>query len=108
MTTNFSPVLGVLYIPENEVCEGYTGISLSRGRSAKCLSRQLLLQFQSDWLYTWQKCPFGVVDVQDANFVKVPSKITELLPLILLKSACPDNSSYSFCPIHFILGRSFH
>ena len=47
----------------------------------KCLSGQLL-QFQSDSLYTWQKCPFGVVDVQDANFVKIPSRITELLPLI--------------------------
>ena len=47
----------------------------------KCLSGQLL-QFQSDSLYTWQKCPFGVVDVQDRNFVKIPSRITELLPLI--------------------------
>ena len=33
-------------------------------------------------LYTWQKCPFGVVDVQDTNFVKIPSRITELLALI--------------------------
>ena len=74
----------------------------------KCLSGLLLLQFQSDWLYTWQKCPFGVVDVQDANFVKIPSRITELLPLIWLKNACLDNSSYSFCPIHFKLGKSVH
>ena len=74
----------------------------------KCLSGQLLKQFQSDLLYTWQKCPFGVVDVQAANFVKIPSRMTELLPLIWLKNACPDNSSYSFCPIHFILSRSFH
>ena len=73
----------------------------------KCLSGQHL-QFQSDSLYSWQKCPFGVVDVQDANFVKSPSRIAELLPLIWLKSACPDNSSYSFCPIHFKLGRSVH
>ena len=36
----------------------------------KCLSGQLLLQFQSDSLYTWQKYPFGDVDVQDANSVK--------------------------------------
>ena len=48
----------------------------------KCLSGQLLLQFQYDSLYTWQKCPFWVVDVQDANFMKIPSRITELLALI--------------------------
>ena len=48
----------------------------------KCLSGQLLLQFKSNSLYTWQKCPFGVEDVQDANFVKIPSRITELLPLV--------------------------
>ena len=45
----------------------------------KCLSGQLL-QFQSDSLYTWQKCPFGVVDVQDASFVKILSRNTELFP----------------------------
>ena len=43
---------------------------ITPGSHLKCLSGQLL-QFQSDSLYTWQKCPFGVVDVQDANFVKV-------------------------------------
>ena len=42
------------------------------------------------------------------KFVTIPSRITELLPLIWLKNACPHNSSYSFCPFHFILGRSFH
>ena len=40
----------------------------------KCLSKQLL-QFQSNLLYTWQKGPFRVVDVQDANFVKIPSRV---------------------------------
>ena len=39
-------------------------------------------RIQSNSLYTWQKCPFGIVDVQDANLVKIPSRITELLPLI--------------------------
>ena len=82
---------------------------LSGGQSvSKILSGQLLLQFQSSSLDTWQKCPFGLVDVQDANFVKIPSRITELLPLIWLENACSDNSSYSFCPIYFILGRSVH
>ena len=65
----------------------------------KCLSGQFLLQFQSDLLYIWQKGPFGVVHVQDTKFVKIPSRITELLPLIWLKNACPDNCS--FCPVHF-------
>ena len=51
----------------------------------KCLSGQLLLQFQSHSLFTWQKCPFGVIDVQDANFMKITSRITKLLPLIWLK-----------------------
>ena len=47
----------------------------------KCLYGQLL-QFQLDSLYTWQKYPFGIVNVQDAYFVKIPSRVTELLPLI--------------------------
>ena len=50
------------------------------------------LQFQSNSLYTWQKYSLGAVDVQDTNFVKIPSRITELLPLIWLKIACLDNS----------------
>ena len=57
--------------------------------------------------YTWQKCPFRVLDVQDANFVKIPSRITELMPLIWLKNAYPDNSLYSFCLIHFKLAEVF-
>ena len=48
----------------------------------KILSRQLLLQFQPDSLDAWQKCLLGAVDVQDSNFVKIPARITELLPLI--------------------------
>ena len=87
---------------------GYTGISLSVGRSVrKILSRQLL-QFKSNLLDTWQKCSLGAVDVQDTHSVKIPSRITELLPLIWLEYACPDNSSCSFCLIHFKLGRGVH
>ena len=53
------------------------------GRSVrKILSGQLLLQFLSSSLHTWQKCSLGAVDVQDTHFVKFPSRITELLPLI--------------------------
>ena len=68
----------------------FTGISLSVGRAVgrsgggsvrKILSRQLL-QFQSNSLDTWQKCSLGAVDVQDTHFVQIPSRITELLPLI--------------------------
>ena len=33
-------------------------------------------------LDTWQKCSLGAVDVQDTHFVKIPSRIIELLPLI--------------------------
>ena len=51
----------------------------------KCLSGQLLLQYQTNSLYTWQKFSSGVEDVQDANFVKILSRVNELLPLILLK-----------------------
>ena len=36
----------------------------------KSLSGQLLLLFLSDSLQSWQKCSLGVVDVQDATFVK--------------------------------------
>ena len=54
----------------------------SVGLSAKSWSLQVLLQFQSSLFDTWQKCSLGAVDVQDANFVKIPSRITELLPLI--------------------------
>ena len=62
---------------------GYTGISLLGARSVhKILSGQLLLQFQSNSLDTWQKCSLGAVDVQDTNFVKIPSRTTELLPMI--------------------------
>ena len=64
----------------------------SGGRSvSKILSVQLHLQFQSHSLDTWQKCSLGPVDVQETHFVKIPSRITELLPLI-----------------HFKLGRSVH
>ena len=48
----------------------------------KILSGQLLLQFESNSLDTWQKSSLGAVDVQDTHFVKIPSRITELLPLI--------------------------
>ena len=74
----------------------------------KILSGQLLLQIQSNSLDPWQKCSLGPVDLQDTHFVKIPSRITELLPLIWLKNACLDNSSYSICLIHFKLGRSVH
>ena len=58
------------------------GISLSDGRSVcKILSGQLV-QFQSSALDTLQKCSLGAVDVQDTHFVKIPSRIIELLPLI--------------------------
>ena len=58
-------------------------VGQSGGRTVcKILSGQLLLQFQSNSLDTWQKCSFGAVDVQDTYFVKIPSRITELLPLI--------------------------
>ena len=72
------------YTPAYEVCGGYTGISLSLGRAGglsvrKILSRQLLPSYLLD---TWQKCSLGAVDVQDTYFVKIPSRITELLPLI--------------------------
>ena len=81
----------------------------SGGRSVrKILSGQPFLQFQFNLLDTWQKCSLGAVDVQDTDFVKIPSRTTELLPLILLKIACPDNSSYSFGLIHLRLGRSVH
>ena len=30
--------------------------------------------------------------MQDANFVKIPSRITESLPLIWFKNSCPDNT----------------
>ena len=63
--------------------EGYTGIGLAVCLSVcKILSGLLLLQFRSNSLDTWQKCSLGAVDVQDAQFVKIPSRITELLPLI--------------------------
>ena len=53
------------------------------GRSVrKILSGQLLLQFPSNSLDTWQKCSLEAVDGQDTYFVKIPSRITELLPLI--------------------------
>ena len=64
----------------------------------KCLSWQLVLQFLSDSLYTWQKFSLGVEDVQDANFVKILSRVNESLPLIRLKKSC-------FNP--FLLTRSF-
>ena len=85
--------LNFFFIPlQKKFGEGYTGISLSVGRWVggrsgkrslrKILSGQLLLQFESNSLDTWQKCSLGAVDVQDANFVKIPSRITELLLLI--------------------------
>ena len=40
------------------------------------------MKFQSNLLDTLQKCSLGAVDVQDTHFVKIPLKITELLPLI--------------------------
>ena len=33
-------------------------------------------------LDTWQKCSLGAADVNDTHFVKIPSIITELFPLI--------------------------
>ena len=62
----------------------------------KCLSWQL--QFLSNSLYTWQKSPLGAKDVQDANFVKILSRVNELLPLIRLKKSCFNL---------FLLTRSF-
>ena len=47
-----------LLYPRKRSLWGYTGISLSGGWSVrKILSGQLLLQFQSNWLDTWQKYP---------------------------------------------------
>ena len=97
----FYPFREIFAIPSQTKFGGYTGISLSVGRSGgrsvrKILSVQLQ-QLQSSFLDTWQKCSLGAVDVQDTHFVKIPSRITELLPLIWLKNGCPDNSSYSFC-----------
>ena len=77
-------VIIVLYPPQTKfVVDILESACPSIGRSVlKILSGQLLLQFQSSLLDTWQKCSLGAVDVQDTHFVKVPSRITELLPLI--------------------------
>ena len=50
-------------------------VGRSGGRSLRKILSGLLLQFKCDSLNTWQKCSLGAVDVQDANFVKLPSRI---------------------------------
>ena len=91
MTTFYFPSPVIIIPPQTKFGGGggglcYTGIS-PFGRSGglsvrKILSTQLLLQFQSNSLETWQKSSLGAVDVQDTHFVKIPSRNTELLPLI--------------------------
>ena len=44
---------------------------------------------------TWQKCSLGVVDVQDATFVKILWRINELLHLIHLKMLVRTNPTIS-------------
>ena len=60
----------------------------------------------SSLLDTWQKCSLGAVDVQDTHFVKLPSRLTELLPVdlkVLVQTTPP-----SFRLILFKLGISVH
>ena len=51
------------------------------GRRSVC-PQNLVRTTPSNSLDTWQKCSLGAVDVGDTHFVKFPSIITELLPLI--------------------------
>ena len=49
------------------------------------LSIWYTLPFQSDPLETWHTCLLGVVNVQDATFIRVKLVIAELWPLDFVK-----------------------
>ena len=46
--------------------------------------------------------------MQDTYFMFVHAWVMELLPLNQLEKSCPVNSSFTYSPIHLILGMIIH
>ena len=85
----FKKITLLLVYPRKRSCGGIywnqpVGRAVGRafGLSAKSCPDNSSYSFSPICLILGRSCSLGAVDVQDTHFVKIPSSITELLPLI--------------------------